>query len=89
MSIDQEKLNQFMQKAVGDLGATFHAALVVIGDKLIRSTGRPSFCQGNGPTSTADDEPSSSSSHFPTCHFSTCASRLRGDLGREIDSDGR
>jgi SAM-dependent methyltransferase len=34
MSIDQEKLNQFMQKAVGDLGATFHAALVVIGDKL-------------------------------------------------------
>ncbi len=34
MSIDQEKLNQFMQKAVGDLGATFHAALIVIGDKL-------------------------------------------------------
>jgi len=34
MSIDQEKLNQFMQKAVGDLGAVFHAALVVIGDKL-------------------------------------------------------
>jgi SAM-dependent methyltransferase len=34
MSVDQEKLNQFMQKAVGDLGATFHAALVVIGDKL-------------------------------------------------------
>ena len=34
MSIDQEKLNQFMQKAVGDLGAAFHAALVVIGDKL-------------------------------------------------------
>jgi len=34
MSIDQEKLNQFMQKAVGDLGAIFHAALVVIGDKL-------------------------------------------------------
>jgi SAM-dependent methyltransferase len=34
MSIDQEKLNQFMQKAIGDLGATLHAALVVIGDKL-------------------------------------------------------
>jgi copper homeostasis protein CutC len=34
MSIDQEKLNQFMQRAVGDLGATFHAALIVIGDKL-------------------------------------------------------
>jgi SAM-dependent methyltransferase len=34
MPIDQEKLNQFMQRAVGDLGATFHAALVVIGDKL-------------------------------------------------------
>jgi SAM-dependent methyltransferase len=34
MSIDQEKLNQFMQRAVGDLGATLHAALIVIGDKL-------------------------------------------------------
>jgi SAM-dependent methyltransferase len=34
MSIDQEKLNQFMQRAIGDLGATFHAALIVIGDKL-------------------------------------------------------
>jgi SAM-dependent methyltransferase len=34
MSIDQAKLNQFMQRAVGDLGATFHAALIVIGDKL-------------------------------------------------------
>jgi 2-polyprenyl-3-methyl-5-hydroxy-6-metoxy-1,4-benzoquinol methylase len=34
MSIDQEKLNQFMQRAVSDLGATFHAALIVIGDKL-------------------------------------------------------
>jgi SAM-dependent methyltransferase len=34
MPIDQEKLNQFMQRAVGDLGATFHAALIVIGDKL-------------------------------------------------------
>jgi copper homeostasis protein CutC len=33
LSIDQGKLNQFMQQAVGDLGATFHAALVVIGDK--------------------------------------------------------
>jgi 2-polyprenyl-3-methyl-5-hydroxy-6-metoxy-1,4-benzoquinol methylase len=34
MPIDPEKLNQFMQKAVGDLGAVFHAALIVIGDKL-------------------------------------------------------
>lgn len=30
MSIDQEKLNQFMQRAVGDLGATFHDAPIVI-----------------------------------------------------------
>ncbi len=34
MSLDQEKLNQFLQKALGDFGATYHAALVVIGDKL-------------------------------------------------------
>ncbi len=32
MSIDQEKLNQFMQRADGDHGATFHAAVIVIGD---------------------------------------------------------
>lgn len=34
MAIDQDKLNLFLHQAVGDFGATFHAALVVIGDKL-------------------------------------------------------
>src|SRR5262249_35784769 len=34
MPLDQEKLNRFLQKALSDFGATFHAALVVIGDKL-------------------------------------------------------
>ncbi len=34
MSLDQEKLNQFLQQALSDFGATYHAALVVIGDKL-------------------------------------------------------
>jgi SAM-dependent methyltransferase len=34
MSLDQDKLNQFLQKALGEIGATFHANLVVIGDKL-------------------------------------------------------
>jgi 2-polyprenyl-3-methyl-5-hydroxy-6-metoxy-1,4-benzoquinol methylase len=34
MAIDQDRLNEFMQKAISDLGATFHAAMVVIGDKL-------------------------------------------------------
>jgi len=34
MALDQEKLNQFLQKALNDLGATFHASLIVIGDKL-------------------------------------------------------
>ena len=34
MSINEEKLNQFMQNAVNDLGASFHAAMVVIGEKL-------------------------------------------------------
>jgi SAM-dependent methyltransferase len=34
MSINEEKLNQFMQRAVSDLGASFHAAMVVIGEKL-------------------------------------------------------
>src|SRR5579863_3725125 len=31
---DESKLNAFMEKAVGDMGAAMHAALIVIGDKL-------------------------------------------------------
>ena len=34
MALDQNKLDQFVGKAVGDLGAALTAALVVIGDKL-------------------------------------------------------
>ncbi len=34
MAIDPDKLNEFVGKAIGDLGATLGAALVVIGDKL-------------------------------------------------------
>jgi SAM-dependent methyltransferase len=32
--MDSAKLDQFMGKAVGDLGAAMHAALVIVGDKL-------------------------------------------------------
>jgi SAM-dependent methyltransferase len=34
MAIDQEKLNALLGRAVVDIGANFHAALVVTGDKL-------------------------------------------------------
>lgn len=34
MAIDSEKLNELLGKAVVDFGATFHAALVQVGDKL-------------------------------------------------------
>jgi hypothetical protein len=34
MAIDQEKLGAFLGKAIGDLGATLSAALVIIGEKL-------------------------------------------------------
>ena len=34
MAIDEKTLNQHLQTAVTDFGATFHAPLVVIGDKL-------------------------------------------------------
>src|SRR5215469_10956282 len=33
-AIDETRLNEFMMKAVGDVGAAMHAALVVLGDKL-------------------------------------------------------
>jgi SAM-dependent methyltransferase len=34
MAVDMEKLNAFIGKFVGDLGATVHAGMVVIGDRL-------------------------------------------------------
>jgi hypothetical protein len=34
MAVDDAKLNEFLHRFVGDLGATVHAANVVIGDKL-------------------------------------------------------
>ena len=34
MAIDRGKLNDFVHKALGDMGAALTAALVVIGDKL-------------------------------------------------------
>ncbi|MEO8035622.1 MAG: SAM-dependent methyltransferase, partial [Acidobacteriota bacterium] len=34
MELNQEKLNAFMGRAVVDIGATLHAGLVVIGEKL-------------------------------------------------------
>lgn len=34
MAIDQDKLNEFLQRGVVDFGAVFHAAMVLIGDKL-------------------------------------------------------
>jgi 2-polyprenyl-3-methyl-5-hydroxy-6-metoxy-1,4-benzoquinol methylase len=34
MTLDETKLNQLMQRAVVDFGAVFHAAMVLLGDKL-------------------------------------------------------
>lgn len=34
MAINEEKLNQFIHKAVSDIGATYNAALMVIGEEL-------------------------------------------------------
>jgi hypothetical protein len=34
MAIDESKLNEFLGKFVGDLGAVMHAATVVVGDTL-------------------------------------------------------
>src|SRR5688572_9252600 len=33
-AVDQSKLNDFLEKAVGDMGAAMHAALILIGDRL-------------------------------------------------------
>jgi len=50
MSIDEKKLNDFLGKVVGDVGAAMSAALVVIGDKL----GLYKAMAENGPVTPAD-----------------------------------
>jgi SAM-dependent methyltransferase len=50
MAIDEEELNAFMGQFVTDLGATIHAATVVIGDKL----GLYKELDRSGPTSSAE-----------------------------------
>ncbi len=50
MAIDTGKLEAFMGKAVGDFGATLHAALVVIGDRL----GLYKAMAGAGPMGSAE-----------------------------------
>ena len=47
---DQDKLNAFMERVVGDMGAAMHAALVVIGDKL----GLYRSLAGAGPLTPAE-----------------------------------
>jgi SAM-dependent methyltransferase len=49
-SFDETKLNAFMGKAVTDMGAALHAALVVVGDKL----GLYKAMAGSGPMTSAD-----------------------------------
>src|SRR5262245_19277032 len=50
MALDQDKLNQFLQKALNDLGATFHASLIVLGDKL----GLYKAMAGAGPLTSSE-----------------------------------
>lgn len=50
MAIDEEKLHAFLDKAVGDLGASYNAALVVLGEKL----GLYRAMDGAGPLTSAE-----------------------------------
>ncbi len=50
MALDQDKLHEFLVKAVVDFGATFHAALIRIGDKL----GLYKALAGSGPQTPAE-----------------------------------
>src|SRR5580700_9305661 len=50
MSINPDKLNELLGKAVVDFGATFHAALVRVGDKL----GLYKAMEAGGPQTPAE-----------------------------------
>src|SRR6201982_3943979 len=48
--LDQEKLHEFVMRAVGEMGAAMNAALIVIGDKL----GLYKAMSGAGPMTSAE-----------------------------------
>lgn len=48
--MDQDKFNAFLGKVVGDMGATMHAALIIVGDKL----GLYKAMAGAGPLTPAE-----------------------------------
>src|SRR5262249_59912795 len=50
MAIDNAKLDQLIQKGLIDFGATFNAALIVVGDKL----GLYKAMAGAGPMTSAE-----------------------------------
>src|SRR5579872_5977427 len=50
MSLNQDKLNEMLHRGVNDFGATFHAALVTLGDKL----GLYKGLNGGGPQTPAE-----------------------------------
>ena len=50
MQVDEAKLNEFMGKAVGEMGAAMNAALVLLGEKL----GLYKAMAGAGPLTPAD-----------------------------------
>ena len=50
MALEQSKLNEMLHRGVNDFGATFHAACVIIGDKL----GLYKGLAAGGPQTPAD-----------------------------------
>ncbi|HXZ06480.1 MAG TPA: class I SAM-dependent methyltransferase [Paraburkholderia sp.] len=58
MAVDSERLNQFLGKFVGDLGAAFHAGMVVIGDQLglYKALGRGPMTSVELARTTGSDE---------------------------------
>ena len=58
MALDMEQLNAFVGRFVGDLGATIHAGMVVIGDKLglYKALAARPMTSGELATSTGTDE---------------------------------
>jgi hypothetical protein len=59
MAMNSDKLNEFLGKAIVDFGATFHAALIGIGDKLglykaLAASGHQTPAELAKPTNTSE-----------------------------------
>ena len=81
MELNQEKLNEFMGRAVVDIGATLHAGLVVIGEKLGLYK---ALANGDGPLTPAELAKKTGTTERYVRELNDCAERVDKCLAESV-----